>query len=198
MGRGKASARHQVYNTGYVNPAQRCHTVPNYVSRVLTHPRTLCEQEDLMRRRTPFKLTAVGVAAALLVSACGGDSGEAGDDGDAAGSGGTLRIYSSEPASLLPSNASDQPSILVIRQLYSGLVDYDTEGAPVLDLAESIESEDNQLWTIKLKEGYTFHNGEPVNADAFIRAWNYTADGDNAQENAYFMERSEEHTSELQ
>ena len=142
-----------------------------------------------MRRRTPFKLTAVGVAAALLVSACGGDSGEAGDDGDAAGSGGTLRKYSSEPASLLPSNASDQPSILVIRQLYSGLVDYDTEGAPVLDLAESIESEDNQLWTIKLKEGYTFHNGEPVNADAFIRAWNYTADGDNAQENAYFMER---------
>lgn len=142
-----------------------------------------------MRRRTPFKLTAVGFVAALLVSACSGDGGEAGGDGDTGGTGGTLRIYSSEPASLLPSNASDQPSILVIRQLYSGLVDYDAEGAPQLDLAESIETEDNQTWTIKIKDGYTFHNGEPVNADAFIRAWNFTADGDNAQENAYFMNR---------
>src|SRR5690606_25606853 len=98
----------------------------------------LCEQEDLMRRRTPFKLTAVGFAAALLVSAClGDDGGDAGDDGDTGGTtGGTLRIYSSEPASLLPSNASDQPAILVIRQLYSGLVDYDSEGTPQLDLAE--------------------------------------------------------------
>src|SRR5690606_32487745 len=152
-------------------------------------PGPLSEQEDLMRRRTPFKLTAVGFVAALLVSACGGDGGDAGEDGDTGGTGGTLRIYSSEPASLLPGNASDQPAILVIRQLYSGLVDYDAEGAPQLDLAESIETEDNQTWTIKIKDGYTFHNGEPVNADSFIRAWNYTADGDNAWENAYFMNR---------
>ncbi|HEX6338974.1 MAG TPA: ABC transporter substrate-binding protein, partial [Jiangellaceae bacterium] len=34
-----------------------------------------------------------------------------------------------------------------------------------------------------------FHNGEPVDADSFIRAWNYAADGDNAQNNAYFMSR---------
>jgi ABC-type oligopeptide transport system substrate-binding subunit len=77
----------------------------------------------------------------------------------------------------------------VIRQLYRGLVRYDQEGAPALDLAASIESEDNTTWTITLKEGYTFTNGEPVNADAFIRAWNYAADGDNTQNNAYFMSR---------
>jgi len=149
-----------------------------------------------MRVSTPFKLAATAAAVALLATACGGDDDD--DDGDAAepageepavSEGGTLRIYSSEPAFLLPSAANDQPSILIIRQLFSGLVDYDPDGAPVNDLAESIESEDNQTWTITIKDGYTFHNGEPVNADAFIRAWNYTADGDNAQNNAYFMSR---------
>jgi len=149
-----------------------------------------------MRVSTPFKLAATAAAVALLATACGGDD----DDGDGEGTaeeaetpavaeGGTLRIYSSEPAFLVPTAGDDQPSILVIRQLYSGLVDYDQEGKPYLDLAESIESEDNQTWTIKVKDGYTFHNGEPVDADAFIRAWNYAADGDNAQNNAYFMSR---------
>lgn len=149
-----------------------------------------------MRVSTPFKLAASAAAVALLATACGGGGdGEgtaeegAGEETPAATQGGTLRIYSSEPAFLVPTAADDQPSILIIRQLYSGLVDYDQDGKPVNDLAESIESEDNQTWTIKIKDGYTFHNGEPVNADAFIRAWNYAADGDNAQNNAYFMSR---------
>ncbi|HEX6337476.1 MAG TPA: ABC transporter substrate-binding protein, partial [Jiangellaceae bacterium] len=148
-----------------------------------------------MRVSTPFKLAATAAAVALLATACGGGDDDDGDAAEPAGEepavseGGTLRIYSSEPAFLVPTAADDQPSILIVRQLYSGLVDYDSEGAPVLDLAESIESEDNQTWTIKIKDGYTFHNGEPVDADSFIRAWNYAADGDNAQNNAYFMSR---------
>jgi ABC-type transport system substrate-binding protein len=50
-------------------------------------------------------------------------------------------------------------------------------------------STDNTNWTIKIKSGYTFTNGEAVNSDSFIRAWNYTAYGPNAQNNAYFMSR---------
>ena len=81
-----------------------------------------------MRVSTPFKLAATAAAVALLATACGGDD----DDGDegtaeeaespAVAEGGTLRIYSSEPAFLVPTAADDQPSILIIRQLYSGLV----------------------------------------------------------------------------
>jgi ABC-type transport system substrate-binding protein len=149
-----------------------------------------------MRVSTPFKLAASAAALALLATACGGDGDEegtaeegTGEETPAVSEGGTLRIYSSEPAFLVPTAADDQPSILVVRQLYSGLVDYNEEGQPVNDLAESIESEDNQTWTIRVKDGYTFHNGEPVDADAFIRAWNYAADGDNTQNNAYFMSR---------
>jgi peptide/nickel transport system substrate-binding protein len=104
--------------------------------------------------------------------------------------GGELRIYASEPAFLVPTAADDDPSIQVIRQVYRGLVKYNPEtGAAENDLAESITSDDNTVWTIKLKSGYKFTNGEAVNADAFIRGWNYTAYGPNAQNNSYFMSR---------
>ncbi|WP_018720592.1 peptide ABC transporter substrate-binding protein [Salinispora fenicalii] len=136
-----------------------------------------------------LKVAVAATATAMLATACGGG----GDDSDDAGggeAGGTLRVYATEPAFLLPSNANDEPSIYVIRQLYRGLVKYNAETSETeMDLAESIESDDKKLWTIKLKDGYTFDNGEPVNADSFIRSWNYAAYGPNAQNNAYFMKR---------
>jgi ABC-type oligopeptide transport system substrate-binding subunit len=142
-----------------------------------------------MRRK--FLKVAVGATAiALFASGCsGGDEG--GGDTDTGGqAGGELRVYNAEPAFLLPSAGDDEPSIYVIRQLYRGLAKYNAEtGAAELDLAESIDSTDQKLWTIKIKSGYTFENGEPVNADAFIRAWNFTAYSPNAQNNAYFMSR---------
>jgi len=144
-----------------------------------------------MRRTAKLRLVAVAAAVGMLTAACGGgDNGDeppGGTDGEA---GGDLRIYSSEPAFLVPTAANDEPSILVIRQMYRGLVKYNAEsGAPELDLAESIESDDNQTWTITVKDGYTFTNGEPVDADAFLRAWNYAGNINNAQNNSYFMNR---------
>ncbi|MDG4828548.1 ABC transporter substrate-binding protein [Solwaraspora sp. WMMD1047] len=139
-----------------------------------------------MRGKT-FKVAVAATAIAMFATACSGD-----DDSSAPedASGGELRVYASEPAFLTPSGGDDEPSIYVIRQLYRGLVKYNAEsGEAENDLAESIESTDQKLWTIKVKEGYTFDNGEPVNADAFIRSWNYTAYGPNAQGNAYFMKR---------
>ncbi|WP_029723979.1 ABC transporter substrate-binding protein, partial [Salinispora cortesiana] len=135
-----------------------------------------------------LKVAVAATATAMLATACSGGSD---DSEDAAGqSGGQLRVYASEPAFLLPSNADDEPSIYVVRQLYRGLVKYNADtGEPENDLAESIESDDQKLWTIKLKDGYTFDNGEPVNADSFIRSWNYAAYAPNAQNNGYFMKR---------
>nr|WP_269330060.1 ABC transporter substrate-binding protein [Kineosporia babensis] len=54
-------------------------------------------------------------------------------------------------------------------------------------MAESIESDDNITWTVKLKEGQTFQDGTPVDADSFINAWNWTAYGPNAALNSYFF-----------
>jgi ABC-type transport system substrate-binding protein len=150
-----------------------------------------------MRRTARLKVAAVAATLGMLTAACGGDddgNGSGGDDGNGASEstgepGGDLRIYSSEPAFLVPSAADDEPSILVIRQLYRGLVTYNNDGEPELDLAESIETEDNQTWTVTVKDGYTFTNGEPVDADAFLRAWNYAGNINNAQNNSYFMSR---------
>ena len=141
-----------------------------------------------MRGRTPFTLAIGTAAVALLAAGCTSTPVTTVDPN--ADAGGTLRIYASEPAFLVPTAADDDPAIQVIRQLYRGLVTYNSEtGAAENDIAESITSTDNTTWTIKIKSGYKFTNGEAVNSDAFLRGWNYTAYGPNAQNNAYFMSR---------
>ena len=45
------------------------------------------------------------------------------------------------------------------------------------------------MWTIKLKPGWTFHNGEPVTADSYINAWNAGAWGTNAHDGNYFFDK---------
>ena len=133
-------------------------------------------------------LVAAGLAMIVVVTVS--LSVLSGGNGRDADSGGVLRIYSAEPVSLVPTAADDFSSIGVIRQLYRGLVQYNAQtGSAENDLAESISSTDNLTWAIKIKPGYTFTNGEAVNSDAFISAWNYAAYGPNAQNNEYFMHR---------
>ena len=60
--------------------------------------------------------------------------------------------------------------------------------APENDIAESITTEDNQNFTVKLVKGYKFHDGTEVKAKNFVDAWNYAAYGPNAQSSGYFME----------
>jgi len=68
----------------------------------------------------------------------------------------------------------------------SKLVEYNTENAaPENDIAESIETKDNKLFTVKLKP-YKFHDGTDVKAKNFVDAWNYTAYGPNGQAGSYF------------
>lgn len=121
--------------------------------------------------RTLTAMVAVALVAATTTAAAAAP---------AAAAGGELRIFTLEPATLLPSDATDETSTLVIRQLYSGLVDYDLDGAPVLDLAQSFHSSDNLLWTIKVRPGYTFTDGSSVDAASFVTAWQHAASGPNA------------------
>ncbi|MPZ28897.1 MAG: ABC transporter substrate-binding protein [Micromonosporaceae bacterium] len=142
-----------------------------------------------MRARFPVKLAAAAAATALLAtaSACASDGG--GGEEPEGTTGGTLRVFLSEPDSLMPSGANDSESNQVITEIYRGLTKNVIEGGVENIIAESIESEDNITWNIQLKEGFTFTNGEPVDADSFIRAWNYAAYGPNAQDGAGFFER---------
>jgi oligopeptide transport system substrate-binding protein len=153
-----------------------------------------------MRVRTPLRVTAASAALVLGLAACGGgDNGEAEETPGAAEPtgqpGGTYSAELTEPSYLAPaSNCYESECSAVLKMVNDPLVTTDFEsGELVFDgLAESIESNDDQtVWTVTLKEGRTFHNGEPVDADSFIRAWNYSADPENAQATAGFMAKIE-------
>ncbi|MFY1693688.1 peptide ABC transporter substrate-binding protein [Plantactinospora sp. WMMB782] len=127
--------------------------------------------------------SAAAMAAVLAATGCSGGGGEASTpDADA-----VVRIGIAEPQHLIPSNATESAGAQVLAALYTPLVEFDEDRKPVEVAAESIESTDNTLWTVKLKSGYTFHNGEPVTADSYINAWNHAAYGPNGNGGAYFF-----------
>ena len=47
------------------------------------------------------------------------------------------------------------------------------------ELAESVESSDQVVWTVKLKKDAKFSDGSPIKADNYIKAWNYGANPKN-------------------
>ena len=136
---------------------------------------------------------AAGAAAmVLLLTGCSGGGSGDGDNGDATGGGdATVRLgLNQDVETLLPMDSNVSDNISVLDVVYDGLVRYDPETTePYNYVAESVESEDNTVWTIKIKPDLTFQNGEPVDAAAFARAWNYAAYGPNAMANNYFFER---------
>ena len=49
----------------------------------------------------------------------------------------------------------------------------------------------SQTWTIKLKPGNTFQNGQPLTAKDYVDSWNMTAQGSNAWKNNGFFSKVE-------
>ncbi len=146
-----------------------------------------------------MRVTAVAAALALGLTACGG-----GNTNDKSSSsrveptgqpGGEYVAEVTEPSFLAPaSNCYESECSAILDMVNDPLVTTDAEsGELVYDgLAESIEAnEDQTVWTVILKEGREFQNGEPVDAEAFARAWNYSQDPKNAQATAGFMTRIE-------
>lgn len=68
--------------------------------------------------------------------------------------------------------------------LWTPLTQIDPQTGELMNmLAQSLESEDQQAWTITLEEGWTFHDGSPVTAQSFADSWNTTALATNALAN---------------
>jgi oligopeptide transport system substrate-binding protein len=137
---------------------------------------------------------AVGVvlAASLALTACGGSSSSTPSETSSAGGApkGAITVNGSQPENpLIPTATNETGGGNVVDAMWTGLVKYDVKtGAPKNAMAESIESTDLTNWTIKIKTGWTFHDGTPVTSASFVDAWNYGAFGPNAQNNQYFFE----------
>ena len=96
----------------------------------------------------------------------------------------------SEPQnSLLPTNTNESNGGRILDLVFAGLVRYDKDGNVINEVASSIETADNQHYTITLKPGWTFSDGTPVTSDSFIKAWKFGALLSNAQLGSSFFER---------
>ena len=81
--------------------------------------------------------------------------------------GGTLiAAFSADPAGFDPVRGPSGMSHVVIEQVYSTLMPLDPDANPIPGLAESYEmSADGLEYTFQLREGVTFHNGDPLTAE---------------------------------
>lgn len=110
------------------------------------------------------RLLAVVLAAAVFLLPCGCKKEEDKPEGK------LFRYYiDAEPVTLDPQTASDQASLLVIENLYEGLVRLDENNNPIPGAAESWESNsDHTVFTFRLREGLTWSDGTPLTASDFI------------------------------
>ncbi|MDP2775478.1 MAG: ABC transporter substrate-binding protein [Nocardioides sp.] len=134
-------------------------------------------------------VVAYASAAALVLSACsGGDDDN--DDGNGNGAGGEIVVSGCNPENpLVPGNTAETCGGNIVDVTTAKLIRYATsDAAPEMDIAESIETEDNQSFTVTIKDDYLFSDGTPVTAQSFVDAWNYTAFGPNGQQGSYFFE----------
>ena len=129
---------------------------------------------------------ALAVATALVLAGCSTGTETAPADTDATA---IVSVNGSEPQNpLVPANTNETGGGKIIDNLFAGLVYYNEKGEPQNDLAESIETTDSQNYTIKIKAGEKFTNGEEITAKSFVDAWQWAALLSNAALNSYFFE----------
>lgn len=142
--------------------------------------------KDTKVRAPWYRMTAVALGLALVAAACGGggDDDNAGDggSGDETTSttdapdrspveGGEIVFGTESDVATLDVGAAAQPADKVITLgIYDTLTTY-VDGKIVPYLAESLDEVDGQLdeWSMVLREGVTFHDGTPLNADAVVK-----------------------------
>jgi peptide/nickel transport system substrate-binding protein/oligopeptide transport system substrate-binding protein len=137
-----------------------------------------------MRHKTTLALVVLALSAGL--AGCGGSKPAGIATADLVVSFGSV-----EPKSLLPASANEEYSSDVLHALFAPLVEWDEHMQPVELAAESVTTTDNKVWIIKLKPGWTFHNGQPVTVDDYINAWNAGAWGPNTTDASFFFGKIE-------
>ncbi len=131
-----------------------------------------------------FAGLAVGMSAVLALSACsGGDSGSS-----AGGDDNTVTVRGCAPSfPLTPAATSSTCGLNILNAVTARLVHYSDNGEARTDLAESISTDDAKTWTVRIREGALFSDGEAVTAASFVDAWNYAAYGPNNSINAGYF-----------
>ncbi|MDF0529595.1 ABC transporter substrate-binding protein [Tsukamurella sp. 8F] len=126
--------------------------------------------------RAAVAVVAVGALALTGCSTAGSG------DGGGTGSDAIIKADGSEPQNgLVPTNTAENEGGRVVDALFTGLYAYKADGTPELANAESVDTKDNQNFTVHLKKDWKFTDGTPVKAENYVKAWNFGADPKNAQ-----------------
>src|SRR3954452_14188014 len=145
-----------------------------------------------MRGKTRLMIVSAIAPLALVAAACGGGGGDtsSGQQSGGAAGGGEISLRSCTPQNpLIPANTNEVCGGNVLDAVEAKLVHYNADtAAPELDIEQSIDTSDNQNFTVKLNPGYKFQDGTEVKAKNFVDAWNWDAYGPNANLNSYFFE----------
>ncbi len=162
----------------------------------------------MRRTRRTMRAAALLAAGALIATACTSDDGDGdgtgavdetpdgsgeGSDGPDAEAGTLVFGTSADPVVLDGALVSDGESLRAIDQMFEGLVGLEPGSTEVRGLlATDWEASDDGLdWTFNLREGVTFHDGEPFNADAvcfnFERWYNFSGSFQNPDATYYWQ-----------
>ncbi|MDX3234356.1 ABC transporter substrate-binding protein [Streptomyces sp. ME03-5709C] len=108
-------------------------------------------------------VTALGVPP--LLSAC--SVGASSPTGGGGGFNGTLHVsMPTDVASLDPQKTGDLPSMSVASNIFDTLTTRDADDKLVGCIATSWKAVDDKTWRFTIRDGVTFHNGEPCDAAA--------------------------------
>ncbi|MCD0486453.1 ABC transporter substrate-binding protein [Streptacidiphilus sp. ASG 303] len=140
-----------------------------------------------MRAAVHVSRIAAAAALALAAAACSGGGGTGSGGGSAEA--GVVRAYWGDPQNPLePANTNEVQGGKVLDMVFRGLKIYDPRtGAARNEVAQSVTTTDQQTFTVRLRPGWRFSNGEPVTARSFVDAWNYGALVTNKQLNSSFF-----------
>src|SRR5699024_3607613 len=91
---------------------------------------------------------------------------DAADNDEATAENGNLTVdLASAPVSLDPHAANDGNSLYVMNAMYDTLVQMNKDLQIEPGLAESLEQIEDTVWEAKIRQGVTFHDGSPLNAE---------------------------------
>jgi oligopeptide transport system substrate-binding protein len=140
-------------------------------------------------KRIGVAIVGLGVATALALSGCSTGGGAAPSATAKVNASAIITANGSEPQNpLIPTNTNETGGGKITDNIFAGLVYYKADGTPENDVASSIKTTDAQNYTIKIKPGLKFTNGDPVTSSSFVDAWQYGALLSNSQLNSYFFE----------
>lgn len=113
------------------------------------------------------KLWLLLFTAVLFLAACGTGDAESDSSGDSASENSETLVVANgaDPVTLDIQATNDQATTRVAKQIYDTLIIQENDLELVPGLATEWEEVEENLYEFKLREGVTFHNGEPFTAD---------------------------------